>query len=230
MGRQQATETLDELIARRSNFLTAYQNAEYAAQYTSLVERVRAAEARAADGSDRLTSAVARALFKLMAYKDEYEVARLHTQTGFEEKLREEFEGDFSLTYHLAPPVFSWKKDARGRPLKRKFRLGMRNAFTVLARLKVLRGTPFDIFGYSRERRIERSLIGWYQSLIDGFCHDVRLDNIGALTAIAELPMEIRGYGPVKDQALKAVHTRLAKLLPEAKLSTTAHWPMDIAA
>jgi indolepyruvate ferredoxin oxidoreductase len=223
--RQPIEETLDQLIARREAFLQSYQDRRYAAQYVSLVERVRAAEASAANGSERLTTAVARALFKLMAYKDEYEVARLHTQTDFEEKLRQEFEGVFSIAYHLAPPIVSWRKDARGRPVKRQFRTGARAIFALLARLKVLRGTPLDLFGYMRERRIERRLIGWYQALVGELCRDLDPADIGILTEIAELPMDIRGYGPVKDQALTAVGTKLASLTAKLRLPVTAAWP-----
>ena len=119
-------------------------------------------------GSTALTAAVAKSLFKLMAYKDEYEVARLHMETGFLDKLREEFEGDFTVNYHLAPPLVPSAKDARGRPLKRRFGSWIQPAFRILARLRFLRGTAFDVFGYTRERRTERELIGWYRSLVEG--------------------------------------------------------------
>src|ERR1700761_9062999 len=155
---QPKAETLDQSIARRAAFLTAYQDSSYAAQYAALVDRVRRVEASSGGTSGRLTPAGARALFKLMAYKDEYEVARLYTQTDFEQKLRQEFEGDFSIAYHLAPPILSWRKDARGRPVKRRFKAGAKLLFSLLARLKMLRGTPFDLFGYGRDRRIEREL------------------------------------------------------------------------
>ena len=231
IGPQRApTETLDQMISRRAAFLTSYQDAHYAAQYVSLVERVRAVEASAARGSERLTTAVASALFKLMAYKDEYEVARLHTQTGFEEKLRQEFEGNFSIHYHLAPPIFSPRKDARGRPVKRRFGTGTRAAFALLARLKRLRGTPFDAFGYMRERRIERRLIGWYQTLIEDLCRDFNPAELGILTEIAALPMDIRGYGPVKDQALASVRQKLESLTAQLQRPVTAAWPVSAEA
>ena len=218
-------ETLDQLIARRAAFLSAYQDSRYAAQYTAMVDRVRAVEASVTSRSDRLTMAVARALFKLMAYKDEYEVARLYTQTDFEQRLRQEFEGDFSISYHLAPPVLWGRKDARGRPVKRQFRTGARTLFALLARLRVLRGTPFDVFGYMRERRVERGLIDWYQSLIDELCRDLKPADIGIATEIAALPMDIRGYGPVKDQALVAVRNRLAALTAQLRRPVTVPWP-----
>jgi indolepyruvate ferredoxin oxidoreductase len=227
-GRQKP-ETLEEMIARRTAFLREYQDSGYAAQYAALVERVRAAEKTAAKGSERLTAAVARALFKLMAYKDEYEVARLYTQTGFEEKLRLEFEGDFSIAYHLAPPLLALKKDARGRPVKRRFGPGTRTLFAMLARLKFLRGTPFDVFGYARERRIERSLVGWYQALIGELCTDLDAADLGVLTEIAQLPMEIRGYGPVKDQAVTVVGERLAGLIAQLRRPIATAWPADAA-
>ena len=222
---QPKEETLDQLIARRAAFLTAYQDSSYAAQYTELVARVRHIEASAGGTSEGLTAAVARALFKLMAYKDEYEVARLYTQTDFEQKLREVFEGDFSIAYHLAPPLLSWRKDARGRPVKRRFKTGARLMFALLARLKRLRGTPFDLFGYARDRRIERELIDWYRTLIDELCRELDPADIGIATEIAALPMDIRGYGPVKDQALTAVGKRLADLTTRLRRPVTAVWP-----
>jgi len=122
LGQTSKEETLDEIISRRVEFLTSYQNADYADRYLKFVSRVRGAEERHVPNSQALTVAVARSLFKLMAYKDEYEVARLHMETGFQDRLRQEFEGDFAIKYHLAPPMLSFGKDARGRPLKRQFR------------------------------------------------------------------------------------------------------------
>jgi indolepyruvate ferredoxin oxidoreductase len=223
---QSKQETLEQMIARRTAFLEAYQNAGYATQYAALVELVRAVETSAANGSERLATAVARSLFKLMAYKDEYEVARLYTETGFEQKLREEFEGHFKVSYHLAPPLLSRKKDARGRPVKRRFGTGTRAMFAMLARLKFLRGTAFDVFGYARERRMERELVRWYQALISELCQDLNAADIGALTEIAELPMDIRGYGPVKDQAATAVGKKLTALTAKLGRPITAAYPL----
>jgi indolepyruvate ferredoxin oxidoreductase len=212
-------ETLDQLIARRSDFLTAYQDDAYAARYRAAVARVRDAES--ALNSDALTEAVARSLFKLMAYKDEYEVARLHMQTGFLDELKREFEGDFSVQYHLAPPFLPSKRDARGRPHKRAFGQWIQMPLTMLARLKGLRGTPFDPFGYTAERRVERDLIGWYEGLIERML--VRLDaaHLPDLIAIAKAPMDIRGYGPVKDAAITKVRSETERLLTDLAISAS---------
>jgi indolepyruvate ferredoxin oxidoreductase len=204
-------ETLDQVIARRATFLTAYQNAAYAARYEATVARVRKAESVL--GSETLTDAVARSLFKLMAYKDEYEVARLHMETGFLDELQREFEGDFKVKYHLAPPLLPAKNDARGRPLKRAFGPWIQAPMKVLARLKVLRGTPLDIFGYTAERRTEQALIGWYEEQIDRILGRLDREHFSDLVAIAKAPMDIRGYGPVKEAAIHKVRSEVDTLL-----------------
>jgi indolepyruvate ferredoxin oxidoreductase len=211
-GSPQAEETLDQIIARRAEFLTAYQSARYAQRYLAVVNAVRADEGKRLPGSQQLTLAVARALFKLMAYKDEYEVARLHTDTGLKERLRREFEGDFAIKYHLAPPFLPAGRDARGRPLKRAFGSWIEPAFRALARLKFLRGTPFDPFGHARERRMERNLIGWYESLLTDLRPLLHAETVATMVEIAALPMEIRGYGPVKDAAVEKVMMTIGAL------------------
>jgi indolepyruvate ferredoxin oxidoreductase len=205
-----APETLDQMIARRAGFLEAYQNRAYAARYETGVARVRRAEATL--GTETLTDAVARALFRLMAYKDEYEVARLHMASGFLDELRREFEGDFAVNYHLAPPFLPGKSDARGRPRKRRFGPWIQAPLRMLARLKVLRGTPFDPFGYTAERRAERELIGWYETQIDGLLGKLDTARLPDLLAIARAPLEIRGYGPVKDIAIHKVQAEVSRL------------------
>ena len=205
-------ETLDQIIARRADFLTSYQDNRYAQRYRAFVTGVGAAEQARLPKSQRFTIAVARALFKLMAYKDEYEVARLHTQTGLREKLRQEFEGDFRINYHLAPPILATGRDARGRPLKRAFGPWIEPAFRVLARLKTLRGTRLDIFGYTQERRMERGLIAWYEGLVTELVPILQADLLDPLVEIAALPMEIRGYGPVKQAAIDKVQAKVARL------------------
>lgn len=209
-------DSLDALIARREAFLVDYQDEAYAGRFRRLVDRVRAHEA--AIGSDGLTEAVARALFKLMAYKDEYEVARLHTDPAFLESLKREFEGDFRIHYHLAPPLLPPGKDARGRPNKRQFGPWMLSAFRLLARMKGLRGTVFDPFGYTAERREERALIAWYEDLVE-----THLDGIDAAGAADwkkrfEAPLQMRGYGPVKAEAVARVKAEIdAGLAPSAR-------------
>ncbi|MCG6115134.1 MAG: indolepyruvate ferredoxin oxidoreductase family protein [Mesorhizobium sp.] len=206
--------TLDEIVTRREAFLTDYQNGAWAARYRGFVEKIRAAEKRL--GSEKVAEAVARSLFKLMAYKDEYEVARLHTRTGFEERLRGEFEEGFRLVHHLAPPMLNTGTDARGRPLKRAFGPWIRAPFGVLARLKRLRGTAFDPFGYTAERRMERALIGWYEGVVETCLAKLTPETAEQIAEICAAPMQIRGYGPVKEEAaLKVradVEARLAKL------------------
>jgi indolepyruvate ferredoxin oxidoreductase len=203
-------ETLDQVIARRVAFLTSYQNAGYAARFEAMVARVRKAEG--ALGSETLTDAVARSLFKLMAYKDEYEVARLHMETGFLDELKQQFEGDFTVHYHLAPPLLPSQRDARGRPRKRSFGPWIQTPMSVLARLKVLRGTPFDIFGYTAERRTERALIGWYEAQIERILSQIDRQNFADLLTIAKAPMDIRGYGPVKEAAIHQVRSQVEDL------------------
>jgi indolepyruvate ferredoxin oxidoreductase len=212
LGREAPKETLDEIVDRRKKFLEAYQNGDYARRYTDLVDRVRRVEGDRLPGSEAVTTAVAKSLFKLMAYKDEYEVARLHMETGFLDRLRQEFEGNFTVKYHLAPPILSAGKDARGRPLKRQFGQWIEPVFRVLARFKFLRGTAFDVFGYSKERRMERGLIDWYEALVAELLPDLDGNTAEASARIASLPMEIRGYGPVKEAAVENVKARIASV------------------
>ncbi|GIX24008.1 MAG: indolepyruvate ferredoxin oxidoreductase [Caldimonas sp.] len=202
--------SLDEIIARRVEFLTGYQNAAYATQYQGFVERVRAAEARL--GSTRLTEAVARYLFKLMAYKDEYEVARLHSDPAFLDKIAQQFEGDYRLRYHLAPPALA-KRNERGELVKRPFGPWMLKAFRLLAPLKVLRGTPLDPFGHTAERKMERALIGRYKDTIEELLAGLHAGNLSLAVEIARLPEQIRGYGHVKERHLAQVLPRWEALL-----------------
>ncbi|MEC9243273.1 MAG: indolepyruvate ferredoxin oxidoreductase family protein [Pseudomonadota bacterium] len=199
--------TLDEIVTRREAFLTDYQNATYAARYRRLVDRVRAAEAPF--GSDAVSRAAARSLFKLMAYKDEYEVARLHTETGFSARIAGEFEGDYRIVHHLAPPFLASGTDARGRPLKREFGPWVRLPFRMLARMKRLRGTAFDPFGYTAERRMERALIGWYEAHVEKALAKLDAGNAETLAETLALPMQIRGYGPVKEEAAKRIRAEM---------------------
>ncbi|MEM9106748.1 MAG: indolepyruvate ferredoxin oxidoreductase family protein, partial [Pseudomonadota bacterium] len=193
-------ETLNEMIDRRVAFLTDYQNSAYADRYRMTVDRVKAREAET--GSNSLTAAVARSLFKLMAYKDEYEVARLHSDPAFAEKLSKQFSGNFSVHYHMAPPFLPLGKDARGRPRKRQFGPWMKPLFGMLSRMKGLRGTALDPFGYGHDRKIERELIVWYENLVNDNLDRVTADNADHWKTLLEIPMQIRGYGPVKEEAV----------------------------
>ena len=204
-------EKLDALVERRASFLQEYQNAAWAARYRAAVERVRQAERPFA--SEAVTEAVARSLFKLMSYKDEYEVARLHMETGFLERLKEEFEGDYRVNYHLAPPLLPLGRDARGRPRKMQFGQWMQAPFRLLARMKFLRGTALDPFGHTAERREERALIGWYEDITDVLVALFGKADINSLAAIAKLPLEMRGFGPVKRQAITKIKAEVAARL-----------------
>ena len=200
-------QTLDEIVTRREAFLTDYQDEAWAARYRRTVDRMR--EAEASIGSDKVAQAVARSLFKLMAYKDEYEVARLHTQTGFEKRLHDEFEDGFRIVNHLAPPMLNTGTDARGRPLKRAFGPWIRAPFGLLARMKRLRGTAFDPFGYTAERRMERDLIAWYEGVVATCLEKLSSDNADEIAVICAGPMQIRGYGPVKEEAAARVRAEM---------------------
>ncbi|TAM44897.1 MAG: indolepyruvate ferredoxin oxidoreductase family protein, partial [Burkholderiaceae bacterium] len=202
--------SLDDMIATRVEFLTGYQNAAYAAQYRAFVETVRKAESKL--GKTQLAEAVARYLFKLMAYKDEYEVARLHTDTAFLGKIQGMFEGDFKLTYHLAPPLLARRND-KGELQKRPFGPWMLTAFKLLARLKGLRGTALDIFGRTEERRTERALIGEYRASIEEVLRSLSASNHAAAVEIARIPEQIRGYGHVKERHLKLAREQWNSLL-----------------
>ncbi|TFW02369.1 indolepyruvate ferredoxin oxidoreductase family protein [Oxalobacteraceae bacterium OM1] len=207
------TPSLDDQIDSRVKFLTEYQNAAYAEQYRAFVEKVRAREEKVADGKPlRLTDTVARFLFKLMAYKDEYEVARLHSDAGFKAKIANMFEGDYKLKFHLAPPIMA-KRDAEGHLVKREFGPWMMSAFGVLAKLKFLRGSAFDIFGYTEERKTERALIEQYKRTVDLLLAKLDEGNVGKAVAIASIPDEIRGFGHVKEKNLKAAKEKEAALL-----------------
>lgn len=206
------TVNLDDMVAQRVEFLTGYQNAAYAAQYKAFVEKVRAAEAPL--NSKKLTEAVARYLFKLMAYKDEYEVARLHSDRSFLDKVAAQFEGDYKLNYHLAPPLTA-KKNAAGELQKSKFGPAMLTGFKWLAKLKGLRGTAFDPFGRTEERRTERALIDEYRTAIDELLGSLNAANLPLATEIARIPEDIRGYGHVKDRHLATARPKWAALMHE---------------
>ncbi|HYD74548.1 indolepyruvate ferredoxin oxidoreductase family protein [Ramlibacter sp.] len=203
-------ESLETLVARRVEFLTSYQNAAYAAEYQAFVEKVRAAEAPL--GRTALAETVARYLFKLMAYKDEYEVARLHTETGFQERIAAQFEGDYKVNFHLAPPLLA-KRNAKGELVKRKYGPGMLLGFKVLARLKGLRGTPLDVFGRTEERRTERALIGEYRRSVEQLLAGLDAGNHGLALEIAAIPDQIRGFGHVKERNLVAARQRWDELM-----------------
>jgi indolepyruvate ferredoxin oxidoreductase len=198
--------SLDELVTRRVEFLTGYQDAAYAQRYQSTVAKVRSAEAALGQGT-ALSEAVARYLFKLMAYKDEYEVARLHTDPAFVEKIASMFEGDYKIVHHLAPPLTA-KKNDKGELIKSPFGPWIRTAFGWMARMKGLRGGAFDVFGKTDERRMERQLISDYSACIDELLRGLTADKLALAAEIARIPEDIRGYGHVKERHLHAARNK----------------------
>jgi len=206
------SRSLDELIARRSGFLIDYQDAAYATRYRQLVDAVRKAEQRVAPGSTALTEAVARYFFKLMAYKDEYEVARLYTSGDFLKRVQQQFEGDYQVRFHLAPPLFA-KRDEQGRLQKKEYGPWMFKAFGLLARLKGLRGSRFDPFGHTAERRGERQLIADYEKTLQELLGTLDAGRLALAVEIASIPEHIRGYGHVKEAHLHEAKAREAALL-----------------
>jgi indolepyruvate ferredoxin oxidoreductase len=222
------SETLDEVVERRMAFLSEYQSRRYARRYGSLVERVRAAEDKAASGSTALTDAVARSLFKLMAYKDEYEVARLYTNGHFERQVASAFEGE-NLTYefHMAPPILAKKDPVTGLPRKTSFGPWMLKVMGVLAKFKALRGTPLDVFGYTHERRTERQLVREFEGVIEEIVARLNADNHAMAVGLAGIPQKIRGFGHVKERNLKAAKAEEADLLAKFRAEPR---PLPIAA
>ncbi len=207
------TLSLVELVESRRQLLTSYQDEAYARSYTDFVSRVQAAERRLTGGaSSKLTEAVAANLAKLMAYKDEYEVARLYTEGGFLEKVAQQVDGDYEVQLHLAPPLWA-KRDQHGKLQKRAYGPWVFKAFRVLSRLRRLRGTPFDVFGYTYERRGERALIEAYRGWIEQVLARLHDGNLSLAIEIARIPEKIRGFGHVRaasqDAALE-VQRRLA--------------------
>jgi len=206
-------ETLDDLVARRAAFLTDYQNEDYADRYATSVALLREREEQAGFSDLTLSKAAVRGLFKLMAYKDEYEVARLYTDGDFYKRLAETFDGDYRVTLHLAPPVLSKTKPGKTEPEKRPFGPWMLSAMRVLARFKGLRGTAFDPFGYTAERKTERRLIARYEALIEEVAGALSPETYQVALDLLSLPEEIRGFGPVKERHLAQVVPRWDTLL-----------------
>ncbi len=206
-------DDLDAVVEARVEALTAYQNAAYARRYAALVARARTIEAERAPGRDGLALAVARNYFKLLAYKDEYEVARLFSDGRFLREIAERFEGDWRLRFHLAPPLFAKIDPETGRPIKKSYGPWMMGVFRLLARLKGLRGTVFDPFARTEERRAERRLIADYEATIEEILAALDKDNHALAVEIAAVPERIRGFGPVKAKAIAEAKAREAALL-----------------
>jgi len=227
-------QTLEEIVSVRSRFLEDYQSRAYAQRFRSAINEVRSAELTKTPGRTGVAEAAARSLFKLMAYKDEYEVARLYTNGEFTKKLNREFEGDFSLRFHLAPPIFGDRKPPSGRPVKMEFGSWMMAAFRVLAAMRRVRGTWLDIFGRSHERKFERRLIGDFHADLATLASNLTPGNHSIAVALASLPMEIKGYGYIKDENYERTRDRHTQLFAEFKANATRqlenHTPMTVAA
>jgi indolepyruvate ferredoxin oxidoreductase len=220
---RQLSASFDEMVARRVEFLTAYQNAAYADRYRRRVAAAKAAEAARAPGKSGFAEAVARYLFKLMAYKDEYEVARLYSDPAFLRQVRNEVDGDdLRLTFHLAPPLLARRDKATGEPRKMTFGPWMMSVFRPLAKLKFLRGTAFDPFGYTTERRTERQLVRDYEALLDELIARLSPDNHHLAVGLAAIPEKIRGFGPVKMRHLTAAKADEAALLGQFRAGPVA--------
>jgi indolepyruvate ferredoxin oxidoreductase len=224
-GHRKLSETLEEMVERRVAFLTDYQDAAYAGRYKALVERVQTVEAQRTPGRDQLSRSVARYLFKLTAYKDEYEVARLYTDGRFLAQVKSQFDGDYKLKFHLAPPATAPVDPATGQLKKQEFGPAMLLGFRLLAKLKGLRGTRWDIFGRHPERKLERQLISDYIAVIDELLAGLSPANHGLAVEIAAVPEMIRGYGHVKMD-----HLKKAKESEAALLSRWRHPPPTISA
>jgi indolepyruvate ferredoxin oxidoreductase len=212
-------DSLEQMVAKRVEFLSAYQDSAYAMRYSAFVDRVKAAEATL--GSTQLTEAVARYLFKLMAIKDEYEVARLHTDKRFHDKIAAQFEGDYKLAFHLAPPLIA-KANEKGELIKQRFGPWMKHGFAFLAKLKGLRGGAFDIFGKTEERRMERQLLADYEAQISEAIAKLSADNHATVIELARIPEDIRGYGHVKERHVKAVAPKRDAILAKLRSGVVA--------
>ena len=206
-------KTLDEIVTVRMKHLTGYQNDALAQRYKALVDKVRAAEQKATPGGNGLAEAVARNYSKLLSYKDEYEVARLHADAAFAAQLAGQFEGDYKLKFHLAPPIFSSRDPKTGRLIKQEFGAWMLPAFKMLAKLKGLRGSKLDIFGYTKERKTERALIGEYETLVAELLKGLSPANYALAVKLATIPDDIKGYGHIKDAHLEKAKKKEAELL-----------------
>ncbi|HLG48675.1 MAG TPA: indolepyruvate ferredoxin oxidoreductase family protein [Reyranella sp.] len=208
-----AARTLSEIVAKRVELLTAYQDKAYAERYRAFVDRVASIEKERARGRSGLAEAVAKSLYKLMAYKDEYEVARLYTDGEFLKKLGAQFEGDYRLSFHLAPPLFADRDPDTGQLKKREYGPWILGAFRVLASLKRLRGTMFDVFGHTEERKMERRLIAEYEATIDSLLATLDQNNHALAVQIASVPETMRGFGHIKEKNVVAAKAREASLL-----------------
>jgi indolepyruvate ferredoxin oxidoreductase len=211
MAMPERTPSLQHLLEDRTARLTDYQNARYAQLYADTVREIATLEQQRT-GSDRIARAVAVSLFKLMAYKDEYEVARLFVQDGFFERIAAQMEGSYQLSFHLAPPLFS-RRDAQGHLVKKSYGPWVAQAYRVLAAAKGLRGTLLDVFGYTQERRDERAAIAAYTGQMQTVLGALQPQHEALALELARLPQSVRGFGHVKERNAKLAHERAQELL-----------------
>jgi indolepyruvate ferredoxin oxidoreductase len=219
---QRLSRSLDEMVERRAKFLTDYQDAAYAKRYTDLVATVKLAETNKTPGESALAEAVARYYFKLLAIKDEYEVARLYTESDFTDRVAAQFEGDYTLKFSLAPPIFAKPDPSTGMPKKRVYGPWMMSAFRTLAKMRRLRGTALDVFGKTSERKRERELVTQYEALVAEILSKLAPHNHTLAVALARIPEEIRGYGHVKERHLAAAKKKEAELLAKFRAAQPA--------
>ena len=216
------SQTLEGAIARRVEFLTQYQNAAYAERYAARMRRLCAAEAASTPGKTALGEAAARALFQVMAYKDEYEVARLYAETDFLKRVRDQFEGSHRLSFSLAPPRFAEQDRETGHLKKRSYGSWMLGAFWLLAKLRFLRGTSLDPFARTSERRNERRLVTEYEAVLETIIRELSTENYAAAVELARLPLEIRGFGHIKEANLARANAKAVELLARFSAPPTA--------
>lgn len=216
-------QTFDDIVGKRIKYLTDYQDAAYADRYRLAVERFREVD-------PELAEVVAKNYHKLLAYKDEYEVARLYTNGEFIRKLKAQFEGDYKLKFNLAPPIMEKTDPATGRPKKREFGPWMMTGFHVLARFKFLRGTKFDIFGYHHDRKAERALIADYEATMDLVLSKLNTGNRAVCLELLNLPDMIRGFGPVKEGNIRKAKGQKQALLVKLSSAANSDSPAKVAA
>ncbi len=209
--------TLDELIEHRSELLVSYQSKSYAQRFRNLVAKIRAAEKKNAVGMKGLTEAVVRSYFKLLAYKDEYEVARLFTDGVFTSDLQSQFEGDYKIQYHMAPPLLTRKNKVTGLPQKITFSQWMTPLLRVLAKFKILRGTVLDPFGWSQDRKLEKALIYEYETVVEEVCRLLHTENHRLAIKLACYPQSIRGYGHIKRKSYNEIKPQIDQMMNEMR-------------
>jgi len=219
---QRLSESLDEMIDRRAKYLTDYQDAAYAKRYVDFVTNVRKVEGARQPGATDLTEAAARYYFKLLAIKDEYEVARLYAESDFVKRVANQFEGDYKLVFHLAPPTLNKPDGTTGEAKKSTYGPWMMSAFRVLAKMRRFRGGALDVFGRTAERRMERALIGEYEKVIAEILDKLTPQNYAAAVDLASIPEHIRGYGHVKEKHVKDAKVREAALLEQFRSARAA--------